>query len=108
MTRGVAEKDRRRHPPTPQERFGEEVGRKAERKLRAKQEKERAAWFWLGMFGLVGWSVALPTLIGVALGMWLDRSWPGSPSWTLNLLIVGVIVGCLNAWYWVRREGQRR
>lgn len=104
----MAGKDERRRRPTPEQRFGEEVGHKAERKLRAKHEKDRATWFWLGMFGLVGWSVAIPTLVGVAVGLWLDRTWPGGPSWTLNFLIVGVIIGCLNAWYWVRRESRRR
>ncbi|NIP73238.1 MAG: ATPase F0F1 [Gammaproteobacteria bacterium] len=83
------------------------MSRKAERKLRAQKEKERTAWFWLGMFGLVGWSVAIPTLIGVALGVWIDRNWPSDISWTLNLLIVGVIIGCINAWYWVKQESEK-
>lgn len=104
----MAERDERRRHPTPEQRFGEAVGRKAERKLRARNDQDGATWFWLGMFGLVGWSVTVPTLIGVALGMWLDSMWAGGPSWTLNLLIIGVIMGCLNAWYWVRRESRRR
>jgi ATP synthase protein I len=84
-----------------------EVGRKAARKQRARTEPERTAWFWLGMFGLVGWSVAVPTLIGVALGVWIDRSWTGSVSWTLTLLIIGAAVGCMNAWYWIKQESHR-
>jgi ATP synthase protein I len=84
-----------------------EVGRKAQRKLRARKEEERAAWFWLGMFGLVGWSIAIPTLVGVALGLWIDRRWPAPASWTLTLLIIGVAVGCLNAWYWIKQESHR-
>ena len=27
-------------------------------------------------------------------------------SWTLTFLIMGVAVGCLNAWYWVKRARQ--
>ena len=57
------------------------------------------------MFGIVGWSVAIPTLIGVAIGVWIDRNWPSQFSWTLMLLIAGVMIGCLNAWYWVRKSG---
>lgn len=95
-----------RRPPVPNEHYGREVGRKADRKLRARRERERTAWFWLGMFGLVGWSVAIPTLIGVALGMWIDSTWPSDISWTLNMLIIGVIAGCLNAWYWVSQESR--
>jgi ATP synthase protein I len=60
------------------------------------------------MFGLVGWSVAIPTVLGVALGMFLDRTRPVAFSWTLTGLIVGVAVGCINAWYWVKREGRLR
>ena len=28
-------------------------------------------------------------------------------SWTLTLLLIGVAVGCLNAWYWVKQESER-
>jgi ATP synthase protein I len=59
------------------------------------------------MFGLVGWSVAIPTLLGIALGLWLDARWPGRVSRTLTFLIIGVILGCLNAWYWVKQESGR-
>lgn len=63
-------------------------------------------WFSLGLFGLVGWSVTLPTLAGVALGVWIDRHWPGRVSWTLTLLLVGVALGCANAWHWVEHESR--
>ncbi|MGD2171070.1 MAG: AtpZ/AtpI family protein [Gammaproteobacteria bacterium] len=95
------------HTDLPDQHLQKEVERKAERKLRARREEARTAWFWLGMFGLVGWSIAIPALIGVALGIWIDRRWPGPASWTLTLLIIGVAVGCLNAWYWVRQESTR-
>ena len=77
---------------------------KEARKMRARQRKEGSVWFGLGMFGLVGWSVAIPTLIGVALGVWIDLRWPSRYSWTLMLLIIGIGLGCLNAWFWVIRE----
>jgi ATP synthase protein I len=85
-----------------------EVARRARRRQRAQRERDRSAWFSLGMMGLVGWSVAIPTLIGIALGWWIDSTWPGHVSWTLTLLFAGVVVGCLNAWYWVRQESERR
>jgi len=87
-----------------QKQFEQSVARKAERKLRAREEKERPVWFGLGMFGLVSWTVAVPTLLGIAPGLWIDKRWPGTISWTLNLLIIGVLIGCLNAWDWVRKE----
>ena len=85
----------------------ETVGDKARRKLEARREGDRGVWFGLGMFGLVGWSVTVPTLLGVGIGMFLDArltGGPGTVSWTLTGLVVGIAVGCANAWYWVRRE----
>ncbi|WP_319402819.1 AtpZ/AtpI family protein [uncultured Anaeromusa sp.] len=79
------------------------VGKKAERKARSKCEK-RLVWFGFGMFGLVGWSVALPALGGVALGLWLDEQYPRQYSWTLTLLLAGLVVGCINVWYWLGKE----
>lgn len=75
------------------------------RKLRSRRERDRSVWFGLGMFGLVGWSVAVPALLGVALGLWIDRRWPGKFSWTLMLMVAGVLIGCWNAWWWMQREG---
>lgn len=81
-----------------------QVGEKARRKLRAQHNKSRTVWLGLGMMGLIGWSVAIPTLLGAALGLWLDEHYPASFSWTLTLLIVGLFIGCLNAWHWVEKE----
>lgn len=94
----------RARPPTSDDKLTEEIARKAERKLKARGERRAALLFGFGMFGLVGWAVAVPTLLGITLGLWLDKHVPGRISWTLTLLFVGVALGCLNAWYWVRRE----
>jgi len=83
-----------------------EIAEKQQRKLEARRKGEHSAWFGLGMFGLVGWSVAVPALIGVAIGLWIDARWPSRFSWTLMLLVLGVAVGCLNAWWWVQRESR--
>ena len=90
------------------EHVTDEIGRKAERKIEARGREDRGVWFGLGMFGLIGWSVATPTLVGVAIGWWLDRRFDDPVSWTLTLMIVGVILGSLNAWYWIKREGRDR
>jgi ATP synthase protein I len=86
-------------------RFAREVGERARRKAQSRQDP--GVWFSLAMMGLVGWSVAVPTLLGAALGVWLDYTWPARFSWTLTLLFVGVVLGCFNAWRWVRQEGTR-
>lgn len=81
-----------------------EVGAQAARKLKARRNVGRGVWFGLGMTGLIGWSVTVPTLLGVALGIWLDSRHPGGYSWTLMLLVIGLITGCANAWHWVSKE----
>jgi ATP synthase protein I len=85
-------------------RFSRQVGAQAARKLRARRGAPRSIWFGLGMSGLVGWSVTIPILIGAALGIWVDKHYPSTYSWTLMLLFMGLIIGCLNAWQWVNSE----
>ncbi len=92
------------HRVVPQPSLSEQVGEKAVRKIQARQHAVHAVWSGLGMMGLIGWSVAIPTLAGAALGIWLDRHYPGTHAWTLALLVGGLSLGCLNAWHWVVRE----
>lgn len=84
----------------------DQIGEKADRKLRARQRPKISTWFGLGMFGLVGWSIAVPTLAGIALGVWLDTKLNARMSWTLTLLFIGVVLGSLNAWYWMKQESK--
>ncbi len=91
-------------PNEEHDRLTRKVGHKAQRKLVARRRGPPRVLSGLGLFGIVGWSVAAPTLVGVALGYWLDLRWPGQVSWTVALLFAGVALGCANAWYWVKRE----
>ena len=83
--------------------FAVQVGAKADRKIKARKSTQ-GVWFGLGMMGLIGWSVVVPTLLGAALGIWLDKHHPGTHPWTLALLVAGLAIGCLNAWFWVAKE----
>jgi ATP synthase protein I len=84
--------------------LSETVEEKAERKLKARREK-KGVWFGLGLFGIIGWSITVPTLSGIALGVWIDSSYPSRYSWTLMLLVAGLVLGCMNAWHWLQKEG---
>ena len=84
--------------------FAGQVGAKAARKLKARRNSTSGVWFGLGMMGLIGWSVVVPTLLGAALGIWLDKHHTGQHSWTLALLVAGLMIGCFNAWHWVAKE----
>jgi ATP synthase protein I len=98
--------DRQTEASGPQPTLSEQVGAKAQRKLKARRNSAHNVWFGLGMMGLIGWSVAIPTLLGAALGIWLDQHYPGRHAWTLALLVAGLAVGCFNAWHWVAKEDQ--
>ncbi len=88
----------------PDSAFVRNVSSEAARKLRVQREGKQGVWFGLGMSGLIGWSVAVPTLGGILLGLWLDRRYPGTRSWTLMLLVAGLLIGCANAWHWVAQQ----
>jgi ATP synthase protein I len=87
--------------------FARKVASEEARKLRVQRDGQQGAWFGLGMSGLIGWSVAVPTLAGIMLGLWLDRRHhpgAGAFSWTLALLFAGLFIGCANAWYWIDQQ----
>jgi ATP synthase protein I len=86
--------------------FHQQLHSKVNRKLQAQRKVTKTIWSGLGMMGLIGWSVVVPTLLGAALGIWLDNHHPGERSWTLALLMLGLTLGCFNAWHWVEKEDQ--
>jgi ATP synthase protein I len=89
------------------EKLRQEVARKQARRINGKRQKDRGLWYGLGVFGIVGWSVVVPFLLFLFIGILIDLKWPGRISWTLTFLLVGIVVGCLNAWYWVSRERKK-
>jgi ATP synthase protein I len=93
-------------PADPGSGLAAQIGAKAARKLKARRNPTPGVWFGLGMMGLIGWSVVVPTLLGTALGLWIDKHYPGTHSWTLALLVAGLTLGCFNAWHWVVKEEQ--
>ncbi len=94
--------NRNKRSRDPRKTFLREIGEKANRKLDARRQENRNLWYGLGLLGIVGWSIAIPTLVGVAIGLWLESILAGSISWTLIFLFGGLVVGCMSAWYWVQ------
>ena len=85
--------------------FQRQIAKKSDRKIKARKEPHNI-WVGLRMFGMVGWSVAIPSLLGIGLGVWIDSRIESKYSWTLMLLVIGVALGCFNAWYWISKESQ--
>ena len=86
------------------QKFRKEVARKENRRLKSLRGPKAPVWFGLGTFGVVGWSVAIPTVAGIALGIWIDRTFPSRYSWTLIFLTLGIMTGCFTAGVWIAKE----
>lgn len=87
--------------------LSKQIGQRESQKLRARKAEVRTIWYGLGMMGLIGWSITIPTIIGIAIGVWLDRKFPEGESWTLPLLVIGLFIGCLNAVQWIKKEDKK-
>ncbi|MEN1760868.1 AtpZ/AtpI family protein [Anoxynatronum sibiricum] len=90
---------------SPEEQMKHRIQLDAAKKIKAKTEKDDIM-FGLGVFGIVGWSIAIPTLMGIAAGVYLDNRYPTGFSWTLTLLFAGILLGCFNAWHWVKQKSE--
>ena len=85
--------------------FENNIGKKEERRLKAKAKKGMGTFAWIGMLGIIGWSITVPLLLGIALGKWLETVFPGKYSFTLMFMFAGLVIGCVNAWKWVSKAG---
>jgi ATP synthase protein I len=80
----------------------DKVDKQASRLTRA--ERERHQWLaqtvYIGTLGLV---FIIPMVGGAYLGAWLDRRLEGySTSWTLSLILLGLVVGAVNVYLMMR------
>jgi ATP synthase protein I len=93
--------------PENSHRLGEkmirDVAAKQKRMLRARGERTNY-WSAISILGVIGWSVVLPALCGVAIGVWMDRHWPVRIPWTLTLMLAGLAIGCASAWFRIKED----
>ena len=59
-------------PPKPASPLGRRIGALETRKLHAQHDQKKGVWYGLGMFGMIGWSVAVPVLVGTAAARGVD------------------------------------
>ncbi|HDV5789937.1 TPA: AtpZ/AtpI family protein [Legionella pneumophila] len=53
--------------------------------------------------GTLGFVFVLPIIAGAYLGVWLDEQIKGySMSWTINLILLGVIIGAINVYLLIK------
>lgn len=77
------------------------IRRRAERMQQTRNQPKYSPLSGLGVFGVIGWSIAIPTVGGAFLGVWLNRVAPQSFSWPIALILGGVVVGAMVAWNWI-------
>ncbi|RKE37929.1 ATP synthase protein I [Paraburkholderia sp. BL23I1N1] len=76
----------------------------AERNLRGREEPEPSLGSRLGQIGILGWAIVLPTLMGLGVGHWLDRTFGTRVFFSAPLLMIGAAVGFWSAWKWMHRQ----
>ncbi|MEO9298066.1 AtpZ/AtpI family protein [Devosia alba] len=79
------------------------IGRDAARKQAARDNPGPSPLRGISVFGMIGWAVAVPTVAGAFLGLWLDGAWPQAFSWSVALILGGVVIGAFLAWRWMDR-----
>lgn len=100
----MADDKLRRGVEEEREQFYREVERQEERSRIAREEGDRTIRHGFSSFGVVGWSIVVPTLLGIVVGAWLDSRADGGIRFTLSFMAFGLIVGIVNVWKWLHRE----
>jgi len=74
-----------------------------QRSERWKKEGERPLWQNLSMIGALGWLIVTPTLLGMLIGRWLDRTFQTGIFFSGALIVLGIAIGCYLAWQRVNK-----
>jgi ATP synthase protein I len=93
--------ERSKRPPDG-DQLEESVKKEVERMKRA--EKERPTLLAQSVYaGTLGLLFILPVVAGAYLGRWLDGLFAGySVRWTVSLIILGLIVGAVNVYLFIK------
>jgi ATP synthase protein I len=84
----------------------DDLRRKVEHQARRMQKAERERPTLIGQtvyIGTLGLLLVLPVVGGAYLGQWLDGLTQGySIRWTTSLILLGVMIGALNVYLFIR------
>jgi ATP synthase protein I len=85
-----------------QQKLEESVQKRVRRMKQA--EKERRTLIGQSVYlGTLGVMFVLPVVAGAYLGQWLDSLSEGyEVHWTVSMIVLGVIVGAVNVYFFVR------
>jgi ATP synthase protein I len=85
----------------------DELMQNLDKQAKRRQRFEQRPSFWSQTIftGSLGVVFVLPVVIGAYLGQWLDTRGKGfSFSWTIDLIMLGVIVGGINVYLFIRER----
>ncbi|WP_250441767.1 AtpZ/AtpI family protein [Caballeronia sp. AZ1_KS37] len=80
--------------------------RAALRQRRSESDPEPSLGSRFGQIGVLGWAIVMPTLLGLAIGHWLDRRFATRVFFSAPLLMLGACVGLWSAWKWMHRQNR--
>lgn len=69
-------------------------------------DKDRKLWRTLGVLSTVGITLVAATVIGLYVGLWLDKRFGTSPWLTVVFLLLGIAAGFRNLFHYVKRSVQ--
>ena len=92
-----------REPPAA-DGMAEAVRKQHDRRERWLSQGEPSMARFVGQIGVLGWIIVAPTLIGLFIGRWLDRTFGSGIFWSAALLVLGVTLGFWSAWRWMHRQ----
>jgi ATP synthase protein I len=86
------------------EEFVSEVRTRRRRLEKHEREGDSSFWQSVGMMGTIGWSVSVPTALGVLLGRWIDSRLESAHVFMVFCMLVGLVAGCITAWRMVSEK----
>ncbi|MGB0084904.1 MAG: AtpZ/AtpI family protein [Rhodomicrobiaceae bacterium] len=93
-----------RQPDAEQDRLAEAARLAAERAQEGEDNPEPSLGSRLGQIGILGWTIVVPTLIGVFIGRWLDRTFDTGVFFSAPLIMIGAAIGFWSAWKWMHHS----
>jgi ATP synthase protein I len=88
----------------PSDPLAEAARRAAEREEEIRRNPEPSLGARLGQIGILGWTIVLPALMGLALGRWLDQKFASGVFYSAPLVMLGAGLGLWLAWRWMSRQ----
>jgi ATP synthase protein I len=64
----------------------------SQKKDKTRKVKASETWFYLGLIGQIGYTVALPMVVGALIGQYIDSQLHTYPRATLGSLLLGVVI----------------